>query len=611
MTDRGLEPPAGALPASLPELLQRRIALTPDAEAYRHFDVAGTRWVSHSWRETGLAVERYRCALAAEALAPGERVGILLPNGFEHVCLDQAALALRLVPVPLHVIDNPENLAYVLADCAAALLAVDSLARWQALEPLRPQLPALRRVVYLGADVPGGGPQPGFARGLETWLAAGEGAGASAPVLPPGADGLAAIVYTSGTTGRPKGVMLSHRNVLANVNSILARVPVLATDVFLSFLPLSHTLERTVGDYLPIAAGASVAFARSTAQLPEDLRTVRPTVLVSVPRIYERVYARVREELASRPLRRLVFDLAVQVGWRRFVRSQRSPGPRERALEAGHGLLDAAVGRPLRALFGGRMRAAIAGGAPLTQAVARPFLALGVPVLQGYGMTEAAPVVSCNTPQDNEPPSVGRALPGVEVRIGADRELLVRGANVMRGYWQRPQDSAAALDAQGWLHTGDQAEILDGRIYIRGRIKDILVTSTGEKIAAVDVENAILGDPAFEQALVIGEGRPYLVALLVLQREAWQRECARLALDAAAAASLAAPAAQAWALERVASAVRGLPAYARPRRVALLLEPWTVEAALLTPTLKPKRRAIEARYAAQISALYSKHGGPA
>lgn len=590
---------------SLPELLQRRIALTPEGAAYRHFDALAGRWTSHSWRETGVEVARYGRALQGEALEAGERIGILLPNGFEHVCLDQAALAAGLVPVPLHVIDNPENIAYVLADCGAALLAVDSLARWQALEPLRERLPALRRVVYLGAAAPAAGTGDRLAVSLASWLARGAPSPAGPVQRSIAPEALAAIVYTSGTTGRPKGVMLTHRNVLANVNAILERMPVGPQDVFLSFLPLSHTLERTVGYYLPIAAGACVAYARSTALLMEDLRRERPTVLISVPRIYERVYARIREELAARPLRRVVFDLAVYFGWRRFVRRPQAA----QASAVTYSPLDASVGRSIRGIFGGRLRAAVAGGAPLTPAIARPFLALGIPLLQGYGMTEAAPVISCNVPDDNEPQSVGRPLPGVEVRIGADRELLVRGANVMRGYWQRAQDTASALDPAGWLHTGDQAELVDGRIYIRGRIKDILVTSTGEKIAAVDVENAILADPSFEQALVIGEGRPYLAALLVPASQAWLRECARLGLDAADPASLGSAAAQAWALERVAGAVRSLPAYARPRRVALLRDPWTVESALLTPTLKPKRRAIEARFATEIAALYAGHAG--
>jgi long-chain acyl-CoA synthetase len=519
-----------------------------------------------------------------------------LPNSVEHVCLDQAALSLGLVPVPLHVIDNPENLSFVLADSGVALLAVDSAARWQTLAPLQSRLPQLQRVVYLGDE-----PSSQFARNVADWLAAAAPSEAAEVI---NASALAAIVYTSGTTGRPKGVMLSHRNVLANVMAIMAAVPVVPSDVFLSFLPLSHSFERTVGYYLPLAAGASVAFARSTSLLMEDMAAIRPTILASVPRIYERVFGKIRESLQSRRMQRALFDTAVWLGWREFQRRQRNGSA---ASNARLSVLDPWVGAPLRQIFGGRLRAAIAGGAPLASTVARPLLALGVPLLQGYGMTEASPVISCNTPEDNHPESVGRPLPGIEVKLGENDELLVRGPNVMVGYWQRPQDTARTLDPQGWLHTGDQGEIIAARILIKGRIKDIIVTSTGEKIAAVDLETAILGDLAFDQAMVIGEGRPYISALLVLNPQQWRRECAKLGLNATDPASLQSQAALSWALERISNAVQAFPEYAKPRTVCLTTQPWTLDAGLITPTLKPKRAAIEARYAEQIENLYRGH----
>jgi len=590
--------------STLPGLLARRIALTPDAEAYRQYDSSLQRWVSHDWRDVGRRVAACRQALRGEGLPAGSRVGILVPNGLEHVCMDQAALSLGLVPVPLHVIDNPESLAYVLADSGAALLFIDSAARWQVLEPLRSGLPALKRVIYLVGEAAG----EGIARSLAGWLAAAESSdrGATGAVaIDPGA--LAAIVYSSGTTGRPKGVMLTHRNVVSNLRSILAAVPVLETDVFLSFLPLSHTLERTAGYYLPIAAGACVAFARSVSQLMEDLTAVRPTVLVSVPRIYERVHARLRESLQKRPLARALFALAVRGGWARFVQQQDRQPHVPVALRAVAPLLDRSVGTKVRAVFGGRLRAAVTGGAPMSLEIARTFLALRVPLLQGYGLTESAPVVACNTPTDNHPESVGKPLPDVAVQIGEHDELLVRGPNVMLGYWQRPQDTAQAIDVEGWLHTGDQAQIIDGRIFIKGRIKDIIVTSTGEKIAPVDLETAILTDGAFDQVMVVGEGKPFIAALCVVNRRRWEEEAARLGLDAADPASLRSSAALAWATARIAAAVRSFPSYARPRAVFLMVEPWSIDAGLLTPTLKPKRLAIESRFAGAIGDLYRGH----
>jgi long-chain acyl-CoA synthetase len=586
---------------TLSELLAERVRVSPDGEAYRQFEAARGAWIGYSWAEVARRVAQWRAALRAERLPGGGRVAVLVPNSLEHVCVDQAALAEGLVPVPLHVIDSPESLAYVLADSGAALLCIDSAERWAGLAGFESRLPQLRRVVCLS-----GVPSGGVARSAPEWLAA-AGTNVSGGESNSGQDAsaLAAIVYTSGTTGRPKGVMLTHRNVLANVRALLTVLPVSEADTFLSFLPLSHTLERTCGYYLPLAAGATVAFARSIPALMDDLQTIRPTVLVSVPRIYERAYTALHEQVGRRALTRAALSLAVRVGWRHFERAQRNPAAaRPTLLER---LLDARVGAPLRARFGGRVRAAVTGGAAIPEPVARTFLALGLPLLQGYGMTESAPVVSCNVPEDNDPSSVGRPLPDVEVRLGERDELLVRGPNVMPGYWQRPEETAQALDAEGWLHTGDQARVKDGRLYISGRIKDIIVTSTGEKIAPADIEAAIEVDPVFEQAWVIGEGRPYVAALVVLNRSAWKREAVRLGLNPEDPASLRSQRALEWALERIAAAVRAWPRYAHPRVAWLTLDPWTVGAGQLTPTLKLKRNALATRFESEIAELYRGH----
>ena len=416
---------------TLCELFQARVRLTPAREAYRQFDAETRQWRSYSWADMGSRVQRWRAALQREALTSAARIGVLVPNSVEHVCLDQAALALGYVPVPLHVIDNPESLAYVIADSGASLLLVNSPERWAALAPYQPRFPNLKRVVYLRG--PGETAPAGISLPLDAWLTDAERQPlpADRPVTP---DSLAAIVYTSGTTGPPKGVMLSHRNVVSNVNASMAAVRVRDDDLFLSFLPLSHTFERTVGYYLPIAAGASVAFARSVPLLMADLAAIRPTILVSVPRIYERAYAALKESVDRHRVSRQLFALTVGIGWRRFEHSQgRLPRPPLLARMLWP-LLDRLVASPVRARFGGRLRAAVTGGAAMAPDIARPFLALGVPLLQGYGMTESSPVIACNTLEDNEPASVGRALRGVAVRIGENEELLARGENVMLGY---------------------------------------------------------------------------------------------------------------------------------------------------------------------------------
>ena len=610
---------------TLPELLAFRVAQSPQGQAYREFDAASGQWVSTCWAQVDERVAQWRCALLAMALPPQARIALLLPNGLDAVSLDQAALSLALVPVPLHAIDNPGSIAYILSDCDASMVMVASLAQWRAIESVGLALPALRCVVVAGEAVaPGVAAASGVAGAAvqlcsrADWLAAGQAHGIDladlagrAPVMQ---DDLAAIVYTSGTTGKPKGVMLTHRNVVANVLAILQRVAPTEADVFLSFLPLSHTFERTAGYYLPIATGSCVAYARSVALLAEDLKSVRPTVLVSVPRIYERVFGKLHEALARSPFKARLFEMAQAVGWRRFCRAQKlaltgSERSRWSALDPLlWPLLDLLVARTLRAQFGGRVRVAVSGGAPLSHAVARCFLGLGVPLLQGYGMTETSPVVAANGVDDNDPATVGRALPGVEVRIGENRELQVRGPSVMKGYWKRPEDTARTLTPDGWLATGDQADIQDGRIRIMGRIKEIIVTSTGEKVPPGDLELAIAVDPLFAQVFAVGENRPFIACLAVLNPAQWRRLAASLGLDPDDAASLSQPAVRQAALARIAAQVKDFPHYAKPRAVFLTLEPWSLENTLMTPTLKLKRNNLMARYAAEIDAMYRSGG---
>jgi len=597
-------PAASLHQRTLPELLAWRIAATPHAAAYRHFDGGRNVWASVSWAEFGERIARWTRALSRLALPRGARIAILLPNSLDAVCIDQAALALACVPVPLHAIDNAASIAYILNDSEASVLVASTLDQWNSIVSVGQPLPALREVVLreiTTATPPGGSGVPVIA--LAAWLARGE---PGVTAQPPTEDDLAALVYTSGTTGKPKGVMLTHRNVVSNVVASLARVAAGPDDVFLSFLPLSHTFERTAGYYLPIAAGSCVAFARSVGQLAEDLKTVQPTILVSVPRIYERVYARMQAMLESSALRRRIFEVAVATGWRRFRRSQNLPidGASSRMLDGLLWMLEGrAVSRRLQAQFGGRLRLAVSGGAPLSMPIARCFLGLGLPVLQGYGMTEASPVIAVNALEDNDPATVGRALPGVEARIGDNMELLVRGPSVMRGYWKRDVDTAQTI-VDGWLHTGDQAAIEAGRIRILGRVKEIIVTSTGEKIAPVDLELAITADPLFEQAYAFGDNRPFIACIVVLNQAAWARLAAELRLDPAAPESLAASAARGSVLERIRALTKGFPYYAQPRAVWLTLEPWTIENVLLTPTLKLKRNNLAAHYSAQIEALY-------
>jgi long-chain acyl-CoA synthetase len=589
---------------TLAELFAWRVAKSPGAEAYREFDAAGQRWQSTSWAEAGARAGTWRAALGALQFPRASKIAVLLPNGLDAVSIDQAALAHACVIVPLHVIDNPDSIAYILGDCEAAMLIVAGYEQWSKVAATGVTLPALKLVVVAANDAPAESSAAIPVSNLTAWLAAGTN---TATEQKPAPEDLATIVYTSGTTGKPKGVMLTHANVVANVKATLARVPASVDDVFLSFLPLSHTFERTAGYYLPVAVGACVAYARSVQQLADDLKIVRPTVLISVPRIYERFYARITEILAKSALQSTLFALAQNIGWRRFCKTQglhAEPASLPFVDALLWPLLQKRVAQTVLARFGGRVRVAVSGGAPLSPEIAHCFLGLGLPLLQGYGMTETSPVVAANGVDDNDPATVGRPLPGFEVRIGELSELQVRGPSVMKGYWKRPEDTAKIMLEGGWLKTGDMAVIENGRIRIMGRIKEIIVTSTGEKVPPGDVELAITTDNLFEQAFVVGENRPFIAAVVVLARSEWNALAAHLRVSADDPASLnSAPVRQAL-LARIAQHTKTFPRYAQPRAVFATLEPWTIENSLMTPTLKLKRNNLMARYAGEIEGLY-------
>ncbi|MDC8756764.1 AMP-dependent synthetase/ligase [Janthinobacterium fluminis] len=607
---------AAALGASttLGELFAWRVSQTPQAEAYRQFDAQSAQWISYTWAEMAARVAACAAALAALELPHAAKVAILLPNGVEAVCIDQASLALGMVPVPMHALDNPDSIAYIVNDCDASVLVVTNYAQWAAIAGAAAAMPALKLVAVAGGDIPAHPAAPASGPvmlvALRDWLAVA--AGSSPARLPAvAAADLAAIVYTSGTTGKPKGVMLTHANILANVRALTGCVKVGTADVFLSFLPLSHTFERTVGYYLPIAAGSCVAYVRSVAQIADDLQAVRPTALVSVPRIYERFHAKLEETMAaSGAVTRALFALAQAVGWRQFSRRQHLP-----PAAGGAAWLDALlepltrrlVARKVLARFGGRLRFAVCGGAPMSQAVAQCFLGMGLPLLQGYGMTETSPVVCNNTVEDNWPATVGKVLDGVQVRIGENQELQVRGASVMRGYWKRPEDSANTFTGDGWLRTGDQASIVDGRVRITGRIKEIIVTSTGEKVAPADLELAIIADALFDQAFVIGENRPFVAAFVVLNPAAWAALARRLNV-ADEPASLGLNAVRDAALAQIQQMCKSFPAYAVPRAVRMELTPWSIENSLMTPTLKLKRKNLLAHFEGETEDVYRKRG---
>jgi long-chain acyl-CoA synthetase len=592
--------PAGTA-GTLAGLFRERVRRTPDAIAYCHYDESTGRWQDSSWAEMAADVAQWQTAFAGEGLRPGDRVAIMMRNGREWVIFDQAALGSGLVVVPLYLEDRPENTAHMLNDAGVRLLYLCGTGQWERLLTVYDRLAALVRIVTQEpVEVPDGETRVST---LAQWLPYNPGELLANDGEP---DQLATIVYTSGTMGRPKGVMLSHRNILANADSGLEYVPMYQEDVLLSFLPLSHTFERTVGCYAPMMAGATVAFARSIPQLAEDLLTIRPTVLISVPRIYERVFNKIMAGLAVKPpFATRLFNLTVDTGWRRFLQRQGRGGWHPTFLL--WPLLNKLVASKIMARLGGRLRVAAAGGAPLPPAIAKVFIGLGLNLLQGYGLTETSPIIACNTAEDNEPASVGIPLRDVEVRIGENDELLTRGPCVMLGYWEKPEATRKLIDAEGWLHTGDRARIERNHIYITGRLKEIIVLSNGEKVPPADMEMAIALDPLFEQVMVLGDSRPYLCAIIVLNPEQWEMLANTLSLDHAEAAALKSEALEQVVLEKLAARLGEFPGYAQVRHAACTQEPWSVDNGLITPTMKLKRDRIMVRYADEIAAMYAGH----
>src|SRR6266853_4601813 len=547
--------------ANIASLLKAHLA-APERILYRQFLEGG--WREFSAREIAAYAARWQAFLQAAGLAPGERVALSLKNGIHWVAADQGALGLGLVVVPLYVDDNPENVAWCLENSGARLLVVENDRMADALSKVSDARP---RILSLAADSGGGH------GAVEAVLPKRTPEFEAAPLAD---DALATICYTSGTAGRPKGVMLTHGNILANVAACERLQLARSDDVFLSLLPLSHMFERTGGYYLPLSIGAKVAYARSVSQLAEDLASERPTVMYAVPRVFERFASRVNEALAKAPMKKRLFDSVVAAGGRAL---RGEAGLLERVVLA---LLRGSVARPVLARLGGRMRFAVLGGAPLDPAIAWLFIGLGLPVLQGYGMTEASPVISVNRIEDNAPESVGRPLDTVEVKIAPGVELLARGASIMKGYWNLPEATAMTLDGEGWLHTGDLAEIRGGKIFIRGRLKDVLVLSNGEKLPPQDVELAILGDPVFEQGVLVGEGRPFLTLVAVTQETD-----------------------EKTLIQRANDRLKGFPRYIRVRRVVATRDPWTVDNGLLTPTLKVTRERVQKKFGGEIERAYA------
>ena len=585
---------------TLPGLFLQRVQRSANINAYGYYD-EHQGWCDLTWQETSNQAAKIQQALKHENLNKGDRVAIMLRNCPEWITFDIAAMASGLVTVPLYTNDRAENVAYVVQDADVKILLLQNQRQWRELAETETIPGSLTRVIYVDENENDDKQNPK----LVHWSEWSKNSVSSELIIDDAqSDDLATVVYTSGTTGKPKGVMLSHKNILSNAYAALQCGDFYPEDIFLSFLPLSHTLERTGGCFLPMMASAKVCFARSIQTLADDIQSVRPTTFISVPRIYEMIFAKVQASLEKESIfKRSIFSLAQTVGWKRFQFQTKAAGWHLSLLF--WPVLDRLVAKKIQQRLGGRLRYAIAGGAALNKSIAKFFISLGIPVYQGYGMTESSPVISVGRKEDNIPFSIGKPLPGVEIKITEEGELCTRSDCVMLGYFNNQQATNEVIDNQGWLHTGDLAsQDDDGYLYITGRIKDIIVLASAEKVPPQDMETAICADPLFDQAMIVGEGKPFLSALLVLSEVEWKNLAKRLNLDHLKPENLTDSSVHKFIIKRLSECLSEFPGYAQVRRVSLYLEPWSIENGLLTPTLKTKRPQLLKTFAKDIESMY-------
>ena len=568
------------------------------------------RWETISGERALRDVEELGLGLAALGVGPGDRVAILSETRYEWAIADLAILGLGAVTVPIYTTLTAEQCHQLLERAAVRLAVVSNEEQLAKIRAAFGALPELQAVVM----EPGSGEE---AR-VRSWSAVAA-LGAEARSKDAGAfrrtaeavgpDDLATIIFTSGTTGEPKGAMLTHGNIAFDVESCMRVIDLNPNDASLSFLPLSHIFERMAGLYAMLAAGARIGYAQSLDTVAADALEVRPTVMMGVPRFYEKVVARIFQTAAAFPrLKRALFDWGVRQGVRRArARFAGRPGDSLAARVA-----DRLVLAPIRARLGGRLRFAISGGAPLSADTMEFFFAIGVPVIEGYGHTETSPVICLNVPGRERPGSVGPPIPGVEVRIAESGEILTRGPHVMRGYFRNEQATREAL-ADGWFHTGDVGHLdAEGRLVITDRLKDLIVTAGGKKVAPQPLENRLRESPWIAEAILVGDRRPYVVALLVpdfgkLEAEAKARGWAA----DSRAALLAHPEVLAHYQREIETLNVGLAPFERIKRFSLLERELSQEAGEITPTLKVRRRIVGQKFGEVIERLYAGHALPA
>ncbi len=578
--------------------------------AYNKSDALLTRasgsWTSISHATIREKVRRVALGLRALGIERGERVAILSENRPEWLYADYGCLTAGITDVPVYPTLPAEQVPDVVADSGAVAIFVSSASQAAKVTKVRDQMPALRHVITFDGTASNGANLT-----LAELLSMGareEGpevnARWEAEALAVRPDEVATLIYTSGTTGKPKGAMLTHDNFYSNTVATRKSIEMGPSDLALSFLPLSHVFER-MGDYFLFSTGCTIAYADSIDTVPLNMSEVKPTTMMSVPRLYEKLYARVLDSaISAGGLKAKIFFWARGVAdrWADEKLAGREPGG---MLAWQYGIAQKLVFSKLKERVGGRLRFFISGGAPLASEINKFFYAAGLTILEGYGLTETSPVISANSPAHFRIGTVGKVIEGIEVAIAADGEILARGPNIMKGYYNRPEATAEAIDADGWFHTGDIGVIEDDFLKITDRKKDIIVTAGGKNLAPQPIENLVKTNKYVSQAVMIGDKRKFPIILVVPnweQLEKWAKIKNILWTDRAQLLTM--PTVQGKMDKEVKANLGGLAKYEMPKKVVLLEHDFSVDSGELTPTLKVKRRVVDKNYKALIDRVY-------
>jgi len=568
----------------------------------------GNDWKTVTFKSAVDRAEKIACGLAALGVANRDRVALMAANRIEWALTDFATLALGATLVPIYPSLLSDHISYILNNSESKVLIVSDETMRKKVDAVRDQLSTVKHfyMMDVAGDVPEGWEL------LATLEEAGEKHGGEHPgclndkISSISADDWATIIYTSGTTGDPKGAILTHRNLFSNITSSSSILEVRPTDVFLSFLPLSHIFERMAGHLLSCYHGCTVAYAESIDTVAANLMEIKPTVMVSVPRLYEKIYSRVIENVESGPgSKRKIFYWALEVG-RQHVLKVMNKESIPVGLGLKHKVAHKLVFSKLHARVGGNQRFFISGGAPLSPEIAEFFGAIGIRILEGYGLTETSPVIAVNREEDFKFGTVGPLIPGIEVRIAEDGEILTRGEHVMVGYYKKDDETKEAIDEEGWFHTGDIG-IFDGnKLKITDRKKNIIVTSGGKNIAPAPIENMLVTSKYIEQAMMIGDKRKFCTAVIVGAEEPLKKWADENGVKYDTYRDLvSSPKVNELILNEVTTLTKNLASYESIKKIVLADAPFSIESGELTPSLKVKRKVVEQKYKNRIESMYS------